>query len=132
MNDQPKGEHVPKVVEPEEVAKPRGKRIPVRVVSEGVTVLVEWLDRTGIERRAVLPPAAVERSGVMEDVLESAAPYGERWESKVGKMPTGKQIAERLHVRGIWTLDDLRANPQGAMQSIYEVCGITVKKLLEE
>ena len=120
-------------VKPEAVERPKpAKRLSVRVVKEGATVLVEWLDRTGIERRAVLPPEAVERSSVMEDVLETAAPYGERWESKVGKMPTGKQIAEVLHKRGIWTLDDLRANPQGALQSIYEVCGVTIKKLLEE
>ena len=114
------------------LAKPKPvKRVPVKVVREGVTVLVEWLDRTGVERRAVLPPESVERSSVAEDVLEAAAPYGERWEEKVGKLPTGKQLSERLHVRGIWTLDDMRANPQGAMQSIYEVCGVTIKQLLE-
>ena len=107
------------------------KRVSVHIVREGVTVLVEWLDRTGVERRAVLPPESVERSSVPEDVLESAAPYGERWEEKVGKLPTGKELAERLHVRGIWTLDDMRANPQGALMSIYEVCGMTIKGLLE-
>ena len=105
--------------------KKRVKKITVSVIRiQGESALVEWVV-DGIIRRAYIPRDSISiDKKVEEDILSEGAPYGASWEKVKIPEITADELAQALRRSGIWTVDDLRKNPNlalSAIQSIYRV-----------
>lgn len=107
----------------EEKQKPKAKPIPATVINvRGESALVEFR-KAGKLKRVIIP--AAEASNQMDpDILEMGIPYGLPWESIVTLSVTSETLAERLREAGLWTVEDINANPRavyGALQAAYGV-----------
>ncbi len=106
----------------EPTRKKTPKQIKVKVVQRrGESALVEWLDGEQ-QQRATVPATAVVHNQVAEDVLLAGVPYGVPWADLVQLTATPDAVQAELYRVGVWTVDDLRRNPQlalGALQRIY-------------
>lgn len=114
--------------EPKKAKKP--KLIKVRVVQRrGESALVEWLD--GAQQcRAMVPVTAVSDGAVAEDVLTAGIPYGVQWSELVTMRGTPEQLQTELYRVGVWTVDDLRQNPQLALGALQRVYGVDLAALM--
>ncbi len=96
----------------------------VRLIrATGKAALVEWVHQ-GKLNRAVVPLDAIQDGAVTNNVLAAAIPYGVAWEEIEFHRPSPAQIANALREAGIWTREDLFANPNkaiGVLQAIYGV-----------
>lgn len=97
-------------------------------------LLVEWQD-DGLPKRAwVTQEMVVQDHGDTADVDEPNAgiPYGvEFWRLLQPEKVTAKDLDKELKRRGIWTVADLRANPNVALSAIATVYGINLSALLQ-
>ncbi len=87
--------------------------------------LVEWT-YGGKPRRAWVPMDKVQKVGEDHLVNRPSAfpPYGHNFAKLLTPSVTPDAIDAELKRRGIWTIEDLRANPNsalGALQSVYGV-----------
>ena len=96
----------------------------VKVIYEkGRNVLVEWFD-DGMPMRGWLPWNKVRVDIVDTIELDRVMPYGEPWEDIIELRATPREMAKNLRKVGIWTLEDLRKNPNaalGAIMATYKV-----------
>ena len=103
----------------------RVKKIPVSVITrKGESALVEWVEGEEI-RRVFIPRDTISADEkVEEDILSDGAPYGVEWEKVEFPEITSADLARSLRRSGIWTVEDLRLNPNlaiSAIKSIYRV-----------
>jgi len=80
----------------------------------------------GYLHRGIVPEEIIIDNVVDDTLLSLAIPYGVDWEFVMGssRTITWKDIANCLRKAGIWTLVDLRMNPQavlGAIQTAYRL-----------
>lgn len=103
----------------------------VKVIYEkGKTVLVEWFD-DGMPVRGWLPWNKV-NSGVVETrELDWAQPYGLPWEDLIELRATPREMAKSLRNRGIWTIEDIRAQPDATLGAIMATYGLDYQILLK-
>jgi len=82
----------------------------------GAAVLVEYTDTDGHLRRVTIPAREITDEGVGEDVLAAGMEYGADWEAIIARANrvTPEAYAEALRRAGYWTINDLRADPNGA------------------
>ena len=95
-------------------------------------VLVEWTDTEGKLRRAWVVPQTVKESGPspLVDRPERGTPYGVDFSRLVTLSATSHDLDLALKRRGIWTLDDLRKNPQDVLGALQDAYGIDLAGLL--
>ena len=106
--------------------------IDVRVIAkEGLKdLVVEYTDANQV-KRVIVPATMVRDKQVALTDLVSGMPYGEPWEHMVMmRLITPQMYANALRKRGIWTVEDLQANPSKAMSAIQEVHGVELSHLL--
>jgi len=87
-------------------------------------VIVEWIDSAGAPQRGSIPFSAVYGDQVDDQVLEMAAPYGLPFAEMIELQATPEEVERQLHIRGIWTAQDLLENAQaaqGAIQAAYKL-----------
>ena len=89
------------------------------------SVLVEYILPGSQETHRVhIPTSEIQKdeAGHFADyqVLEMGVMYGEPWADLIGDdvRLDAARLEQNLHQRDIWTLDDLRKNPQGAVAAI--------------
>lgn len=105
-------------------------QIKVRVVQRrGESALVEWLDGER-QSRAMIPATAVVDDLVAEDVLAAGIPYGVPWGELVQLTATPDAVQAELYRVGVWTVDDLRQNPQLALGALQRVYGTDLAALM--
>lgn len=109
--------------EKQEQSKKKAKPVPVTVVNvRGKSALVEYRENGRLKR--VIIPADQAGPAVDPDTLEMGVPYGIPWEKRVTVTLTPEGLAECLRTAGLWTAEDLEANPQaalGALQAAYSI-----------
>lgn len=106
------------------------QQIAVRVVQRrGESALVEWLDGEQ-QIRATIPVTAVVDDLVAEDVLAAGIPYGVPWGELVQLTATPEAVQAELYRVGVWTVEDLRRNPQLALGALQRVYGVDLAALM--
>lgn len=109
--------------------------VEVKVVRrDGKTMLVEWQEDGLLKRASVSPDMVVEDNGATAQVENPAAgiPYGADWWRIVELEPVTPEVLDReLKRRGIWTVADLRANPNIAQSALIAVYGVNLTRLLQ-
>lgn len=107
----------------QEKKRKRSRTVEVREVSHsGDVALVEWQDAEGRWQRRQLPQSEVVDGKVGAEALEMGIPYGLPFAEMVA-FPTPAQVADELHRVGLWTLEDLEANPTLAKDVLRGACG---------
>lgn len=87
--------------------------------------LIEWND--GVLRRGVIPDELVMGNQVDDSCISLAVPYGVDFEAGLQQyvsVVTPETLTNALHNYGIWTMDDVSANPakvQSALMSLYGI-----------
>jgi len=89
--------------------------------------LIEWADETGLHRGYV-PSKDVENGDVKNP--ERAAPYGVDFAKHIKRIPKAADFARALNNVGIWTYEDLEANPSKATGVILQVYGPVLNQIL--
>lgn len=103
--------------------------IPVRVVEQrGPSVVVEY---AGGLKRCIIPAENVTSGGVDPQTLEDGIPYGIPWEQVLTLSATPQKLADKLRANGIWTREDLEANPTAAFGALQAVYGIDLAALYQ-
>lgn len=106
------------------------KKIKVNVIRrKGATMLVQFADENGVQR-VTLPSSSVDDDGLV-DVLELSLgiPYGLPWEEIVQFKATPETVTNELRRRGIWTREDLIADPNGAVSAFRTASGVDASRL---
>lgn len=112
-------------------ASPTSQKVRVISSTNGMS-LVEWLKHGDFHRSWVKADEIEEDDEGNKSVADPQAgvPYGFNF-ARLVKLETTPQLVNReLHRAGIWTLDDLRANPQGALGAIQAAYGVTLSSIL--
>ncbi len=112
------------------------EKILVRVIAKkGKSALVEWGDDAGIHR-AFVPTDSItldssnhDRTVVSADDLAIGLPYGVEWSTAVTFDLSVEEMEQALYRRGIWTVDDVRANPQAAVSALAYAYGANLRAL---
>ncbi len=99
----------------------------------GGTVVVEWREGE-TPFRAALPLAelTLDRDGRTAECKhpEWGIPYGEDFSAHIHPAATGESIDRELKRAGIWTAEDLLANPNGAAGALQRAYGVDLAALL--
>jgi len=96
---------------------------------QGQAALVEWID-DGVTRRSTVPSAVIQKRRVPTAELKRGIPYGEPWEELIELKATPEILAAELRRRGIWTVEDLQANPEIARGAIMDAYGCELGHLM--
>lgn len=116
--------------EKDEPKKKKPKQVKVRVIRRrGESALVEWLDGDQ-QNRVMIPVTAVVDGLVADDVLSAGVPYGVPWAELVQLTATAEKIQAELYRVGVWTVDDLRRNPQLALGAVQRIYGVDLSALM--
>jgi len=110
----------------------------VKIVGrENGKVLVEWRE-DGCLRRGIVPEEVVNGEVIDDELLSLAITYGIDFEFLLEQAldnVTPQAITCRLHNAGIWTYEDMRANPtvvRGVIMAAYGVDFQTLYRIAEE
>lgn len=104
------------------------------IARKGETALVEWLAGEDL-RRSVVPAEIVTVDAAGQawcEAPEQGMAYGWPWEQLIVLQATPEQVARELRKRGIWTVEDLKANVMAAVAAFQTVYGMDVSRLLVE
>jgi len=118
--------------EVEETKPKRGKKVVVQIMDRPNkdVVLVQWEDKDRT-RRGFLPTQEVSDNKVTESALKCATPYGESWEELLEEPNvTKKSIAAEMRKHGIWTKEDLLANPVKILKIAARIVEPTIYALV--
>jgi hypothetical protein len=109
------------------------RKFPVRVIEKrGPARLVEYKTGAGNLARVVVPDDAIDDQGmVLEDDLNLGIPHGLPWEQLIHLSATPAALAAHLRANGIWTLEDMEANPQAVFGAIQAVYGVDFGRLIQ-
>lgn len=103
--------------------------IPVRIVKEdGMTVLAEYQDDETL-RRCYLPFGLIEDGKVAASELEAALTYGFPFEEVIKPEVTPERIAACLRKRGLWTIEDVKRQPNMVILALQEAYAIDLRYL---
>lgn len=94
-------------------------------------LLVEWTD--GATHRAwVTPDMVVDDTGRVATIEhpQGGIPYGVDWSALLSGTISADEIKTRLYGSGIWTVEDLQAQPKVALGVIQAVAGNVLQELL--
>lgn len=97
-------------------------------------MLVEWIDSEMPKRAWVSGDMVIEDRGMTALVArpEAGVPYGvEFWRLFTTNQVTPQDVDKALKRRGIFTIADLRANPNVALNAIMSVHGFNLSALLQ-
>lgn len=114
--------------EPTNISEPTLVKVKV-IRRRGESALVEWLDGEQ-QKRATIPVTAVVDEFVAVALLEAGVPYGLPWAELVQPEATPEAIQAALYRVGVWTVDDLRQNPQLALGALQRVYGVDLSALM--
>lgn len=64
------------------------------------------------------------------EAFEAGMPWGIPWEA-VELSASSQDLAAELRRRGIWSIEDLRQNPKGAMGALQATYGVDVAMLFQ-
>jgi len=99
--------------------------------------LIEWKDN-GLPKRGTVPEELLNGDTIDDTLVSLAVPYGIDWafvlEGAI-RIINFEDIAASLYKHGIWTLEDIRRNPQavmGAIQSAYGLDYSSIIRLAED
>ena len=106
-------------------------QIKVNVIRrKGATTLVQYANDDGIQRVSI-PSTSVNEGDLVDELeLSLGIPYGLPWEEIVKFGVTPEKLAAEFRKRGIWTLDDLTSDMQGAVGALLAVYGVDALRLL--
>lgn len=102
----------------------------VRVVSQNGGVVVAEYEKDGIPVRAILPAGAIENGYADEKEIASGIVVSVDWRRLVKLDATPEKIAIALYNAGIYTLEDLKRNPAGAIGAFQRAYGFDYAALL--
>ena len=110
--------------------------IKVRIIrrKNGLS-LIEWRDSNEKFHRGWIPDIEISfGSGNEGNVLDPdmSVPYGIPWREFISINATPVGIEDELYRRGIWTIEELRADPKSAQAAIQAVYGMDLSALLNE
>lgn len=88
-----------------------------RIRNKGEAVLIEYV-QDGALQRAIVPRDSMVADNVDDDALERAISYGVAWEDLPAIVVTPDVLAYELRRRGIWTIEELQLNKDGALAAI--------------
>lgn len=109
----------------------------VKVISKNKGVaLVEWYTSDGTHR-GYIPEQHITETGVMDELISTAIPYGIDWEYVLAQLQPAspERFAQILRKRGVWTLKDARSMPNqvlSALQEIYMLDYQVLMRMTEE
>jgi hypothetical protein len=118
------------------MAKEETKSTPVRLIrEEGKAALVEWIDEDGRYQRAILPSKLVTDGVgggwlVAQTDLDAGMPYGVPWAELITIEVTPQIIEHELRKAGLWTFQDLQANPNVTLGALVAAYGVSLSSLL--
>ena len=102
-------------------------------VAQGMT-LVEWKDENAIWQRYWVSPemiiSEVDRE-VTVDRPTRGYPFGDDLLAGFSPSVTKTDILRELRARGIWSIADLKANPNAARAAIQSAYGLDLAQLLQ-
>ena len=109
------------------------KGVQIVRMKNGMT-LVEWKDENNHPRRSwITPDMIIEETGpkmAIVDRPEAGVPYGMDFARVVNPSVTPEEIDRCLKRVGIWTIDDLRNNPQAVMGALKQAYGLDFAQLM--
>jgi len=110
----------------------KSNRIKVKVVQRNNQAsLVEWITEDGDLRRATVPSAVIINGACDSAELEYGIPYGVAWEQLItARDDFAPRLARELRRRGIWTVEELEANPNAVLGAIQAAHGVDLAVLL--
>lgn len=119
----------------QEIAAIRASKvIEVRIISRRDDLsLVQW-SQGGIPQRAWVTPDMIvsvdEKNGkAMVESPKAGIPYGVEWSRIVELNVSPEEMEKNLKAQGIWTVADLRNNPDGARAALQATYGIDLGAL---
>lgn len=95
--------------------------------------LIEWKQGAGLRRAWVRGDQIVAREGkkVRVTLPNGGVPYGVDWSKLIGNITiAADDLCAELRRNGIWTTEDLRANPNAALSAIQGASGVTLGLLI--
>jgi hypothetical protein len=99
------------------------------IKQHGQAAIVEYQNEIGIQR-VVVPMGTIVNGEVDDAMLEAGIPYGEPWSSAIQVHTTPETIETELHRRGIWTIEDARADPLKVREAALAAFGRDIQQLL--
>lgn len=98
---------------------------------KGLT-LVEWLTDGALHRAWVTPDMITTEGDASVEVEspETGIPYGVTWSRLISANIDLKQLEAKLRNAGIWTVEDLQANPKKALGVLQLFAGDKLSELL--
>jgi len=106
----------------------------VRIIRrKNALCLIEWVDENGYFHRGWISDKYVSFGSGNEGTVRDpnmSVPYGIPWRELVSLNATPLDLEKELNRRGIWTIEELRNNPQGAQSAIQSVYGMDFASLL--
>lgn len=101
----------------------------VRVINrKGHRAVVVYHDQ-GLQA-VIVPAEAVKGNKCDDEALMAGIPYGLPWAEIIGEMRAlPEEIEQALYRRGIWTREDLRADPMRAAAALMAAYGLDVQEL---
>lgn len=104
----------------------------VRKVRDGHgTVLIAWRDAQNNQKQGWIPTGSLDKDWeVDEKTLAKAAPHGLPFEKILPKIVIDpKDLAEKLHAKGIWTSADVQRNPKALAEAIVTCAQMSSAKI---
>lgn len=129
--DNPTVPAIPRRSEPGLKPKPS---VETRVLQQDRDLLlVEWHDGRKLRRAWVTADMVEAKTDNAATVLSpgEGIPYGMEWSRLIELTTTPAAIEQELHRLGIWTLADLRSNPQQVVAAIQAAYGFARGQLLQ-
>jgi len=114
--------------------KKKVERVPVRVIAHHAsTTLVEWSDGVSA-RRAFVPDMVLDNGKVAQDELDAGIEYGIPWDKLIVKniLVDARDICAALRANGIWTLENVHANPGVINGILVSLMGDTYKQIITQ
>jgi len=97
--------------------------------------LVEWRDGAGLLQRSWMTEDQIIEEGngyAMVADPKVGLPYGFDFAQVPVRKFTAAELSAELRNRGIWTLEDVRNNPQAAVASLLTLAGLTYSSFLDK
>lgn len=122
----------------EAIEKPKDKTMIAKLVSRKKSaILVEYKNSVEDIVRVSIPADKAEVStddkyvNVSESVVKAGIPYGIPWESKIPDITIkGSDVEKEFHKAGIWTLEDIKQNPNSIQGIVMAVSADITRAIL--
>jgi len=113
-----------------EVEAPSKTKVKVIDCKEG-SALVEWVTEDGL-KRVYVPEKKIVDGMCLDKVLDAGIPYGVPWAQFLDVSEvTPENIQRTLYQHGIWTAEDIMADPTTALRAVQAACRRLTGSLLK-